>query len=105
MVSSHQRNLGKNHDIKMGNKSFETLANFKHLPTKLKNLNCIHEQIRSILNFKNACYRSVQYLLSCLLSEDINIKTQKIKSLPGDLYGCETWSLRSGEELRLNARQ
>jgi hypothetical protein len=36
MFTSHQRNLGKNHGIKKGNKTFETVANFKHLPTTIK---------------------------------------------------------------------
>jgi hypothetical protein len=42
----------------------------------------------------NACYRSVQNLLSSrLLSKNIKIRIYKSIILPVVLYGCETWSL------------
>ena len=47
----------------------------------------------------NACYHSVQNLLSSsLLSKNLKIKIYKIIILPVVLYGYETWSLRLMEE-------
>jgi hypothetical protein len=50
----------------------------------------------------NACYHSVQKLLSSLLlSKNIKIKIHKTTILPVVLYWCETWSLTLREERRL----
>ena len=50
----------------------------------------------------NACYYSVQNLLSSsLLSKNLKIKIYRTIILPVVLYGCETWSLTLGEERRL----
>jgi len=51
---------------------------------------------------RNACYRSVQNLLSfSLLSKNIKIKTYRIIIVYAVLYGYETWSLTLGEERKL----
>ena len=48
----------------------------------------------------NACYHSVQNLLSFrLLSK--NLKIYRTIILPVDLYGCETWSLTLRKERKL----
>jgi len=50
----------------------------------------------------NACYHSVQSLLSSsLLPQNLKIKLYRIIILPVVLYGCETWSLTWREESRL----
>jgi hypothetical protein len=50
----------------------------------------------------NACYHSVQNLLSSrLLSKDIKIRIYKTIFLPVVLYGCETWFLTLREDHRL----
>jgi len=50
----------------------------------------------------NACYYSVQNLLSSsLLSKKLKIKIYRTMILPVVLYGCETWSLTLREERRL----
>ena len=50
----------------------------------------------------NACYYSVQKLLSSsLLSQNLKIKIYRTIILPDVLYGCETWSLTLREERRL----
>jgi len=50
----------------------------------------------------NACYHSVQNLLSsCLLSKNVEIKIYRTIISPVVLYGCETWSLKLREECRL----
>jgi hypothetical protein len=65
----------------------------------LTNQNNIHDDIRSRLNSGNACYHSIQNLLSSrLISKNLKIKIYKTVILPVVLYGCETWSLTLREE-------
>jgi len=51
--------------------------------------NCIHDQFKSTLKSENACYHSVQNVLSSsLLSKNKNIKIDRAKILPVVLRGC-----------------
>ena len=59
-------------------------------------------EIKSRLKLGNACYHSVQNLLSSsFLSKTLKIKIYRTIILPVVLYGCETWSLTLREERRL----
>jgi hypothetical protein len=78
------------------------VAKFINFGTTLKNKNDIHDEIKSRLNLGNACYSSVQNVLSSrLISKNLKVKTYKTVILPTVLYGCETWSLTLREEHRL----
>jgi hypothetical protein len=62
----------------------------------------MHEKIKSRLNSRNACYHSVQSLLSShLLSRNVKVKIYRTIILPVILCGSETWSLTIREEHRL----
>jgi hypothetical protein len=99
---SHHQIPGQNHDIKIDNRSFENVAQFRYLGTTITNKNLIKEEIKRRLNSGNACYHSVQNLLSShLMSKHIKIRIHKTIILPVDLYGRETWSLALREEHRL----
>jgi hypothetical protein len=72
------------------------------LGTTVTNQNFIQEEIKRRLNSGNACYHSVQNLLSSrLLSKNLKIRIYTTIILPVVLYGCETWSLTLREEHRL----
>jgi hypothetical protein len=65
----------------------------------------MQEEIKSTLNLGNACYHSVQSLLSSrLLSRNVKVKVKIYKTiiLPIVLYGCETCFLTLREENRLS---
>jgi hypothetical protein len=101
MIMSHP-NSGQNQNIRIANVSFENVAKFKFLGVTLTNQNDIHDEIKNRLNSGNACYHSIQNLLSShLISKNLKIKIYKTVILPVVLYGCETWSLSFGEEHRL----
>jgi hypothetical protein len=91
MLVSRCQKAGQRQSIKIGNRSFESVAKFKYLGTTLTDHNCIHEEIKSRLNSGNACYHSVQSLFSSrLLSRNVRVKIYKTIILPVVLYGCET---------------
>jgi len=78
----------------INNTSFEGVGQFKYLGTTLTNQNSVDEEIKSRFKSGNACYHSVQNILSSgLLSRNIKIKIYITVILPVVLCGCETWSL------------
>jgi hypothetical protein len=101
MITSCHPNSGQDLNIRIDNESFENVAKFKYLGTTLTYQNDTHDEIKSRLNSGNACYYSVQNLLSSrLISRNLKIKIYKTVILPVVLYGCETWALTLREEHR-----
>jgi hypothetical protein len=78
------------------------VSQFKYLGTTVINKNLVQEEIKRRLNSGNACYHSVQNLLSShLLSKSVKVRVYKTVILPVVLYGCGTWSLIVREEHKL----
>ena len=88
--------------MKNDNRSLERVKEFKYLGTTITNQDSIQEEIKSRLKSGNACYHSVQNLLSSSLpSKNLKIKILQNYNFASSLYGCETWSLTLREERRL----
>jgi hypothetical protein len=64
MLVSWCQKAGERLSIKIGNRSFESVAKFKYLGTTLTDQSRIHEEVKSRLNSGSAWYHSVQSLLS-----------------------------------------
>ena len=102
MVMSRDQNAGRIHNVRIDNSTFDRVEDFKYLGTTLTNQNSVAEEIKSRLKSGNACYHSVQNLLSSrLLSKNLKIKIYRTVILPVVLCGCETWSLTLREERKL----
>jgi hypothetical protein len=59
MLVSCDQNAGQNREIKIGNRSFENVSQFKYLGTTVTNQNFIQEEINRRLNSGNTSYHSV----------------------------------------------
>ncbi|KAJ4447060.1 hypothetical protein ANN_09049 [Periplaneta americana] len=102
MIMSRDQNIVRNGNIKVGDLSFEEVEKFKYLGATVTNINDTWEEIKRIINMGNACYYSVEKLLSSsLLSKNLKVRIYKTVILPVVLYGCETWTLTLREEHRL----
>jgi hypothetical protein len=75
MVMSRDQNVGQNVNVQRGNKSFETVEQFKYLGTTPTNQNSFHEEIKSRLEPGNTCCHSLQNLLSSSLPSK-NVKKE-----------------------------
>jgi hypothetical protein len=83
MVMFRDQNAGRSHSIKIVDVYFARVEEFKYLGTTLTNHNSIQEEIKNRLKSRNACYHSVQNLLSSiLLSKKLKIKLYKTIILP-----------------------
>ncbi|KAJ4428380.1 hypothetical protein ANN_24399 [Periplaneta americana] len=80
----------------------EKVEKFEYLGATVTNINDTQEEIKHRINMGNACYYSVEKLLSSsLLSKNLKVRIYKTVILPVVLYGCETWTLTLREEHRL----
>jgi hypothetical protein len=96
MIMSREQNTGEDNIMNIDNSSIERVG------TKLTDRNSIQEEIKSRLKLGNACYFSVQNLLSfSLLSKKVKTEIYRTIILPVVLYGCESWSLTLREESRV----
>ena len=83
MVMSRDQNAQRNHSVRIDNSTFERVEEFKYLETTLTNQNSIQEEIKRRLRSGNACYHSVQSLLSSrLLSKNLKAKIYRAIILP-----------------------
>ena len=79
MFMSRDQDAGRRHSKKTDNSSFERVEEFKYLGTTLTKQNSIQEEIKSKLKSRNACYHSVQNLLSSgLKSKNLKIKVTEL---------------------------
>ena len=73
IVCSPNQNAGRIHSVRIDNSTFKRVEEFKYLGKTYQN--SIAEEIKSRLRSGNACYHSVQNLLSSrLLSKNLKIK-------------------------------
>jgi hypothetical protein len=87
IITSRHPNSGQNQNIRIANESCENVAKFKYLETTLTSQNDIHDEIKSRLNSRNACYFSDQNLFSSrLISKNLKIKTYKT-----NFASCAVW--------------
>jgi hypothetical protein len=70
MLLPHQQNVMQNHDIKIVNRFFENVTQFRYFGTTIRNQYFIQERIKKRLNSSNACYR----LSSRVLCKNIKIR-------------------------------
>jgi hypothetical protein len=90
MLMSRDQNADQNQNIKIGNRSFENVSQFKYLGMTVRNKNFIQKEIKRRLNSGNVCYHLVRNLLSShLLSENVKVRIYKTIILPAVLYRYE----------------
>jgi hypothetical protein len=75
MLLSRHENAYHIRQIKIANRSFENISEFKYLGTAVTHQNVIQEEIKGRSNFGKACFYSVQNLLSSrLLPRNVKIR-------------------------------
>jgi hypothetical protein len=73
-MSGHQI-AGRNHNIKIANRTFEDVVKFRYFGMTITSRSLIHEEIKSRLNSGNGWCHSVKKLMSSgMLSKNLKFK-------------------------------
>ena len=64
MITSRHQNVVQNQNILIGNLLFDNVEKFRYLGVTVTNTNDIHEEIKRRINMGNACYYSLEKILS-----------------------------------------
>jgi hypothetical protein len=65
MLLSRHQNVGQNRDIKIGNRSFENVSQFKYLATTVTNQNLIQEEIKMRWSLEDSDHRVCLFVCFC----------------------------------------
>jgi sorting nexin-29 len=98
MLASCDQNAGQNREIRIGNRSFESVSEFKYFGMTVTNQYLIQDEIKMRLNSGYACYHSVQnFLSSCLLSKNVKVRIYKTNFACGSVWVLNLVSDIKGE--------
>jgi hypothetical protein len=90
------------HNLQVGNLTFEKVDNFKYLGVNKNSKNEMHREISERIASGNRCYHSICKLLkSKLLSKKSKKLLYTSYLRPVITYACETWSSTKGDDNRL----
>jgi len=90
-------------NLKVENKEFEQVKEFKYLGVTLNNKNIMHEEINVRLNAANRCYFAMETIFkSKLISKNVKEKLYISYIRPVLTYACATWATTKGDEEKLS---
>jgi hypothetical protein len=84
MLLSHHQNAGQNHNINIGDRSFENVAQLKYLVMRVTNQNLIQEEIQRRL-LATVQFSSEQFVFSSA-SKNVKIKIYKTNFACGSVW-------------------
>ncbi|KAJ4450608.1 hypothetical protein ANN_02034 [Periplaneta americana] len=100
MITSPDQNIVQNGNIKIGNLSFEEVEKFKYLEATVTNTNDIRKEIKRRINMGNACYYSVEKLLSSIstfgYADDIDITGRSFSAMSEAFLALERNAKKMG---------
>jgi hypothetical protein len=99
MLVSRCQKAGQRQSIKIGNRSFESVAKFKYLRTTPTDQNRIHEEIKSRLNLGNASYHRLRLLVNRVLRRVFGPKTDEVTGEWRKLYNEDLHNLYSSTDI------
>ncbi|KAJ4431801.1 hypothetical protein ANN_20406 [Periplaneta americana] len=101
VIVSRDQNIVRNGNIKIGDLSFEEVEKFKYLGATVTDINDTREEIKRRINMGNACYYSVEKLLSSsLLSK--NLERDEVTGEWRKLHNSELHELYSSPDIIRN---
>ena len=99
MFMTADGNMRKPHNLRIGNKEFEVVSEFKNLGNIIENNNrndrCVKERIQT---GNKAYYANLQMLKNKIISRRSKLQIHKTLIRPVVTYGAETWTLTAAEE-------
>jgi hypothetical protein len=92
-------NMRKPHNLRIRNKEFEGVSEFKYLGNIIENNNRNDRCIKEIIQTGNkANYAHLQMLRSVIISRRSKLQIYKTLKRPVVTYGAETWTVTAAEE-------
>jgi len=93
-------NMRKPHNLRIGNKEFEGVSEFKYLGNIIENNNRIDSCIKERIQTGDKAYcANLQMLISKIISRRSKLQIYKTLMRPVVTYGAETWTLTAAERM------